>query len=325
MFYPDATHSNLHQQPTQIFHVLRFCIFRPQPPSPQIPSSSNQQFFIVQRQTTMWNTVSKILPDIRIRFNRGYFHTMFSRNSILGVANHRVSSEMAAGWNVNVLFSSHFSNNFNWNKPIFLMAYSRSLGTLAQKVASADEELEASTPSSSQVHDPFEQLAKKDVDDCLKGHQISKSQNNNFPQYHHSYYSKFIKGIPPSKYALLKKRQIKLETEAWNQAAEEYRELLSEMCDRKLAPNLPYMKSLFMNWFEPLRDKISKEQKFFISEKHCPSFAPYFILLPDDMMAVVTMHTLMGLLMTGDGTAKIQITKASLHIGSAIEQEVRRS
>ncbi|EXC33103.1 hypothetical protein L484_014983 [Morus notabilis] len=36
-------------------------------------------------------------------------------------------------------------------------------------------------------------------------------------------------------------------------------ELLMDMCSKKLAPNLPYMKS-FLGWFEPLRNAIEQEQ-----------------------------------------------------------------
>ncbi|CAD5189963.1 unnamed protein product [Musa acuminata subsp. malaccensis] len=63
------------------------------------------------------------------------------------------------------------------------------------------------------------------------------------------------------KYYVLRQRQIKIETDAWEQAAKEYKELLTNMCERKLAPNLPYVKSLFLGWFEPLRDRIAMEQE----------------------------------------------------------------
>ncbi|KAK6128777.1 hypothetical protein DH2020_037483 [Rehmannia glutinosa] len=70
-----------------------------------------------------------------------------------------------------------------------------------------------------------------------------------------------IRGVGNEKYKTLRRRQVKIETEAWEQAAREYRELLNDMCEQKLAPNLPYMKSLFLGWFEPL-NKIAEEQEF---------------------------------------------------------------
>ena len=48
-------------------------------------------------------------------------------------------------------------------------------------------------------------------------------------------------------------RQYKIETEAWHQAAAEYKELVAEMCKKNLAPVLPAARSLLLGWFEPLR------------------------------------------------------------------------
>lgn len=55
------------------------------------------------------------------------------------------------------------------------------------------------------------------------------------------------------KYRELYKRQVKIETEAWQQAATEYKDLMTEMCRKSLAPNLPFAQSLLLSWFEPLR------------------------------------------------------------------------
>ncbi|XP_049383548.1 DNA-directed RNA polymerase 2, chloroplastic/mitochondrial isoform X2 [Solanum stenotomum] len=130
-------------------------------------------------------------------------------------------------------------------------------------------------------------------------------------------------GIDRRKYPALKRRQVKIETQAWEQAAKEYRELLFDMCEQKLAPNLPYVKSLFLGWFEPLRDKIAQEQELCIQGKSKAAYSKYFHLLPADMMAVITMHKLMGLLMTGGEHGSARVVQAALTIGDAIEQEVR--
>lgn len=127
------------------------------------------------------------------------------------------------------------------------------------------------------------------------------------------------------KFHRLRRRQIKIETEAWEQAAKEYRELLEEMCKKKLAPNLPYVKSLFLGWFEPLRDKIAEEQEV-CKDVHCRTpYAPCFNLLPADMMAVITMHKMMGLMMTGDGSGSILVVTAACKVGEALEQEVSKN
>ncbi|KAL2905252.1 DNA-directed RNA polymerase 1B mitochondrial [Bienertia sinuspersici] len=132
-----------------------------------------------------------------------------------------------------------------------------------------------------------------------------------------------IAGMTAGRYNALRKRQIKVETEAWNEAAKEYQELLADMCEQKLAPNLPYMKSLFLGWFEPLKDAIKAEQETNKTMKNKPMYAPCFDQLPADMMAVITMHKLMGLLMTGSGNGSATVVQAACQIGEAIEQEVK--
>ncbi|KAJ6396295.1 hypothetical protein OIU77_021344 [Salix suchowensis] len=52
------------------------------------------------------------------------------------------------------------------------------------------------------------------------------------------------RGMGSGKYKALRRRQVKIEAEAWEQAAKEYKELLKDMCEHKLAPNLPYMKGV---------------------------------------------------------------------------------
>jgi DNA-directed RNA polymerase len=116
-----------------------------------------------------------------------------------------------------------------------------------------------------------------------------------------------------------------METEAWEQAAQEYQEMLEDMCEQKLAPNLPYVKSLFLGWFEPLRDAIVAEQEL-CKRNLRVSHRAHFSDLPADMMAVITMHKLMGLLMTGNGgSASIRVVQAASVVGEAIEHEVNDS
>ncbi|CAM8991262.1 unnamed protein product [Rhodiola kirilowii] len=130
-------------------------------------------------------------------------------------------------------------------------------------------------------------------------------------------------GIPFGRYRVLKRRQVKIETEAWERAANEYRELWKDMCERKLAPNLPYMKSLFLGWFQPFRDAIvaDQESQLFACNKSIASIAPYWNQLPADLMAVITMHKLMALLMTGTDGGRTRVVQAACTIGEAIEHE----
>ncbi|KAK7250654.1 hypothetical protein RIF29_33212 [Crotalaria pallida] len=127
-----------------------------------------------------------------------------------------------------------------------------------------------------------------------------------------------------SKYRALRRRQIKAETEAWEAAAREYQEMLEDMREHKLAPSLPYVKSLFLGWFEPLRNAIAADQEHCKEPKCRLSHAPYFNELPPDMMAVITMHKLMGLLMTSsNGIGSARVIQAACQIGEAIEHEAK--
>ncbi|KAL0340199.1 UNVERIFIED_CONTAM: DNA-directed RNA polymerase 3B, chloroplastic [Sesamum radiatum] len=125
------------------------------------------------------------------------------------------------------------------------------------------------------------------------------------------------------KYYLLRRRQIKAETEAWENMVEEYRELEREMCEKKLAPNLPYVKKLILGWFEPLREAIEKEQNSQRSKKQKAAFAPFIDALPADKMAVIVMHKIMSLLMMGGKEDRcVRVVEAAVQIGVAIEHEL---
>ncbi|XVF34354.1 hypothetical protein REPUB_Repub18cG0052600 [Reevesia pubescens] len=133
------------------------------------------------------------------------------------------------------------------------------------------------------------------------------------------------KEIEKRKYNLLRRRQVKEETEAWERMVQEYRELERAMCEKKLAPNLPYVKGLFLGWFEPLKEAIAREQKVQKgkSKKLRAAYAPHIDLLPADKMAVIVMHKMMGLVMAAEEDGFVQVVQAAVHIGVAIEQEVR--
>lgn len=123
----------------------------------------------------------------------------------------------------------------------------------------------------------------------------------------------------------LRQRQVKVETEAWARAAQEYREIEREMLDRRLAPALPYVKSLFVGWFEPLRDAIARDQDVQRRKRVKHVYAKYLLLLPADKVAVIVMHKMMGLLMSSkDGSGSVRVVQAAHCIGEAVEREVTR-
>ncbi|KAL5826186.1 hypothetical protein ACOSQ4_017983 [Xanthoceras sorbifolium] len=196
-----------------------------------------------------------------------------------------------------------FSQKHNLGRSQSLTSLSlRSYASVAEAIASTDADSDLS--GSEEVQELIEQISKE-------GDYTMKQPK------------KMVAGMGSAKYYMLKRRQVKMETEAWEQAAKEYQELLTDMCEQKLAPNLPYVKSLFLGWFEPLRDAIAKDQET-CKEKHRLSHALYFNKLPAEMMAVITMHKLVALLMTNAGEiGSVRVVQAACQIGEAIENEAR--
>ncbi|KHN17513.1 DNA-directed RNA polymerase 3B, chloroplastic-like isoform X1 [Glycine soja] len=123
---------------------------------------------------------------------------------------------------------------------------------------------------------------------------------------------------------LLRRRQIKAETEALEKMVEEYRELEREMREKNLTPNLPHVKALFLGWFDPLKEAIEAEQKSKRSKKHKAAFAPHIDSLPAAKLAVIVMHKVMGLVTQEYRRAGcVLLVDAAVQIGMAVEQEVR--
>ncbi|XP_019180748.1 PREDICTED: DNA-directed RNA polymerase 1, mitochondrial [Ipomoea nil] len=200
--------------------------------------------------------------------------------------------------------SSHFSRgDFGvWSNFPGIFGTSRGYASVAEALASTSEE------DVDEVQELIEEMNRHNEETMT-----AKQQKQ----------PKTIGGMGVWKYSVLKKRQIKIETEAWEEAAKEYQELLTDMCEQKLAPNLPYVKSLFLGWFEPLKDAIAAEQTACLEGKIKLGHVPFFTHLPAEMMAVITMHKLMGLLMTGSGHGSTRVVQAACHIGEAIENEAR--
>ncbi|KAI9082869.1 hypothetical protein K1719_035199 [Acacia pycnantha] len=182
--------------------------------------------------------------------------------------------------------------------------FAKGYASVAEAVTSTDVEEDS--------HDEVEDLMKEMKKEERRQAQTTWRNRKNM-----------ARGMTQSKYQLLRRRQVKIETEAWEQAAKEYRELLMDMCEQKLAPNLPYIKTLFLGWFEPFRDAIAKEQELCQAGKIKMSHAPFFDQLPADMLAVITMHKLVGLLMTGVEHGSVKVVHAAISVGDAIEHEVK--
>lgn len=198
------------------------------------------------------------------------------------------------------------------------LAISKGFTNVAEAVVSTDLDEEAS--SIEEIQSLLEEMSTVEVAEDRK---VSDSSEE-IPQKVQLEEPKKVSGMGAKKYAKLRQRQIKIETEAWEQAVKEYKELLQDMCEQKLAPNLPYVKSLLLGWFEPLRDKIGAVQEKCRDARRPPAYWPYIGQLPADMMAVITMHKLMSLLMTGGSNGSVLVVQAACLVGSAIEQEVSK-
>eukprot|EP00250_Pteridium_aquilinum_P021406 c25112_g1_i1 orf=168-3746(+) len=136
----------------------------------------------------------------------------------------------------------------------------------------------------------------------------------------------FPQESPRSKHLRLRRRQMKVESEAWQRATEDYKKQLTEMCKNQLAPSLPFMKSLFLSWFEPLTNAIRTEQEAYRRGEYSDvrsSYGPYLELLPADKLAVITMHKTIAKLLTEEGQGGLRVVIPVLSIGEAVEQEVR--
>ncbi|KAG6736486.1 hypothetical protein POTOM_060740 [Populus tomentosa] len=107
-------------------------------------------------------------------------------------------------------------------------------------------------------------------------------------------------GIGSRKHRVLRRRQVKIEAEAWELATKEYKELLKDI------------------------DAIAKEQELIGTGKSRQGYAPYFDLLPADKMSFIAMHELAAMVMTIDWNGEhgcARVVTAACMVGDAIEQQ----
>ncbi|MCO5547469.1 hypothetical protein L7F22_000919 [Adiantum nelumboides] len=122
----------------------------------------------------------------------------------------------------------------------------------------------------------------------------------------------------------LRNRQLKVESYAWQRATDDYRKQIAQMCKNQRAPSLPFMKALFLSWFEPLTKAITAEQEAYKNGKLIAErrYGPYLDLLPADMLAVITMHKTVAKLLTDDVSGGLRVIIPIMSIGEAVEEEV---
>ncbi|XP_044493476.1 DNA-directed RNA polymerase 1B, mitochondrial-like isoform X2 [Mangifera indica] len=204
----------------------------------------------------MWRNLAKRASSRKIKFSPGKFsqestfleniktpetQTLFKASyPLLGL--HLVTDLSPKNQNL-----GRFSHTQSIN-PFSLFNCTRSYANVAEAIASTDGESDIS--GSEEMQELMEQIRKRPDN-------VMDSSSSSF----YKQPKRMVGGMGMQKYYALKRRQIKMETEAWEQAAKEYQDLLTDMCEQRLAPNLPYVKSLFLGWFEPLRDAIAKDQE----------------------------------------------------------------
>lgn len=269
---------------------------------------------ISKKRVQMWRSVARRAPRVISYLTSAHEPVLSSRARTFApllFANEQLV-QFHESWFQKKTQLTHFS-------PIFFQI--RSLGSVAEAEAASSTDAEEETSTSIEEMDLLEQMRTSEaapgrqINGSAPSPEIKAPDTRPEPKRPHGY--------SMGKYTVLRKRQMKIETEAWEQAAREYKELLEDMCQQKLAPNLPYVKSLLLGWFEPLRDKILEEQEWCRSPRNRATYAYYFDSLPADMMAVITMHKMMSLMMVGNGDGSVRVVQAANVIGEAIEHEVR--
>lgn len=74
------------------------------------------------------------------------------------------------------------------------------------------------------------------------------------------------------------------------------------------------------------RDAIAEEQSSYSKlefRENRSRYGPFLSQLPASQLAVITMHSLMVLLMSKSERDWVKVIQAALHIGEAVEQEVK--
>lgn len=101
--------------------------------------------------------------------------------------------------------------------------------------------------------------------------------------------------------------------------------LLLSFCPSKPCLGTQVASQILFCRFGCFRDGIIEEQKAYQRREQREDrsmYGPYLAQLPADMLAVITMHRLMGLLMSDMDNGSVKVVHAAIQIGEAVEQEV---
>ncbi|CAL8471810.1 g11352 [Coccomyxa elongata] len=136
-------------------------------------------------------------------------------------------------------------------------------------------------------------------------------------------------------------RQIDSETGTLEEAVERYKKAVADMKKRGEFAELAPARRMMLQWFEPLRDAIAREQRAVILKDNKMvegrvKYGPFLILLSPEQLAVMTLHSAVMSLMRGEklkqpgvGSHKARsfggqciLSSLSVNLGKAIQTQV---
>lgn len=88
-------------------------------------------------------------------------------------------------------------------------------------------------------------------------------------------------------------RQYELESQAVRQTVQNYREMVADVIRVGKGSSLGPVQRMLVTWFAPLAEAIDKEQRDIWNKESSVdrnAYGPYMVLLPPEVLAVITMH-----------------------------------
>ena len=121
----------------------------------------------------------------------------------------------------------------------------------------------------------------------------------------------------------LYKRQLALETKSVDMAVRKYRKMLRDTEKRGASASLLPAQRVLLSWYAPLTASIRKEVRDIekrVKGQDRNVYGPYLRLLPPEKLAVITIHEILGLILSQP--QGIKFTRAALTIGRTVQGEV---
>lgn len=126
-------------------------------------------------------------------------------------------------------------------------------------------------------------------------------------------------------YAQLLRRQLALETRAVDEAVCRYREEASSRDARGEAASAGPGRALLTRWFQPMWEAVAAEQDAVRRRERGTDrgvYGPYLLLVEPQKLAVITMHGVLGLVLSEEEAGSVRLTRAALHVGKCVQAQV---